>query len=385
MAADFWEDAARNDPLYAILSDPSRRGRQWDLASFFETGRREISLLLYQLRQLAHPLGGGRALDFGCGVGRLTQALAPSFSEVIGLDVSPTMIALAGRLNRFPGAVRYVRNDAPLLGIFPDRHFDFVYSDIVLQHLDPADARAYVAEFMRVLRPGGMAVFQLPSRKRSPEEQPARPTHMPDAAYRAHVEAMHVPAELPPGGRATCELRVQNASEQPWRQDAFGVFRAGNHWRDADGTMLVQDDGRAPLPRSVEPGDTVALTLTVQAPPEGGRYICEFDVVHEAISWFSDKGSRTLRVPVVVGGVGRSEQPSVPGVETSAAEPYPDIYALLPSSPAAVDGFPMHGVPRAEVERLVRDGGGTLLLVEPDERGGPEWEGYRFFARRDAR
>jgi hypothetical protein len=60
VAADFWEEAAQRDPLFAILSDPSRRGRRWDLESFFETGRREISLLLYQLQRLGQPLVGGR-------------------------------------------------------------------------------------------------------------------------------------------------------------------------------------------------------------------------------------------------------------------------------------------------------------------------------------
>jgi len=52
MDGDFWESAARRDPLWAILSDPSKRGRRWELQGFFETGRREISLLLYQLKQL---------------------------------------------------------------------------------------------------------------------------------------------------------------------------------------------------------------------------------------------------------------------------------------------------------------------------------------------
>ena len=46
------------------------------------------------------PLGKGKALDFGCGVGRLSQALADYFDRVVGADVSPTMIGLA----RDPGS-----------------------------------------------------------------------------------------------------------------------------------------------------------------------------------------------------------------------------------------------------------------------------------------
>ncbi|WP_373288585.1 class I SAM-dependent methyltransferase [Brucella endophytica] len=36
-----------------------------------------------------------RCLDFGCGVGRVTQALATKFHKAIGIDISPTMIAKA--------------------------------------------------------------------------------------------------------------------------------------------------------------------------------------------------------------------------------------------------------------------------------------------------
>jgi len=68
----FWEDAARKDPLWAILSDPAKKHRGWKLEDFFETGRREISLLLHQLSTLGFCSAGGTALDFGCGVGRLT-------------------------------------------------------------------------------------------------------------------------------------------------------------------------------------------------------------------------------------------------------------------------------------------------------------------------
>ncbi len=141
MSHDFWERAAQIDPLWAILSDPTRHGRRWDLPSFFETGRREISLLLYQLRQLGHSPRPCRALDFGCGVGRLTQALGATFADVIGVDVSPTMIRLANQLNRSPGTVRYVLNQSPGLDQFESGLFDFVYSDIVLQHLEPEAAQ----------------------------------------------------------------------------------------------------------------------------------------------------------------------------------------------------------------------------------------------------
>ena len=53
---DHWERQARLDPLWAILSDPAKKGRKWRPAEFFETGRNEISVLMFRLRVLGIPV-----------------------------------------------------------------------------------------------------------------------------------------------------------------------------------------------------------------------------------------------------------------------------------------------------------------------------------------
>ena len=83
-AQTFWDRHARHDPLRAILSDPTKTWRRWDLRSFLETGKREVSLLMYQLRALNVEVDSKAALDFGCGVGRLTLPLAAYFDRVVG-------------------------------------------------------------------------------------------------------------------------------------------------------------------------------------------------------------------------------------------------------------------------------------------------------------
>ncbi len=50
----------------------------------------------------------GKALDFGCGVGRLTQALADYFNEVAGVDVSPTMVNKALEYNKKPTKFHFI-------------------------------------------------------------------------------------------------------------------------------------------------------------------------------------------------------------------------------------------------------------------------------------
>src|SRR6266545_7809449 len=83
-----WHTQGRVDPLWAILSDPAKKGRRWDAEEFFATGVREVERLMSYLRGLpGAALGRRAALDFGCGVGRLTQPLAEHFTEVVGVDL----------------------------------------------------------------------------------------------------------------------------------------------------------------------------------------------------------------------------------------------------------------------------------------------------------
>ena len=64
-----------------------------------ETGAREIRDVMSYVEGLSIPLRRRRALDFGCGVGRLTQALVRYFDEVCGVDIAPSMIEWARKYN----------------------------------------------------------------------------------------------------------------------------------------------------------------------------------------------------------------------------------------------------------------------------------------------
>jgi ubiquinone/menaquinone biosynthesis C-methylase UbiE len=155
-----YEKLGREDPLYAVLTDHSRRGNRWDPAEFFAHGRAEIDALLAYVTVNGWSLKTGRVLDFGSGAGRLSQALARHFDEVVGVDISHTMVQTAESYNRHGERIRYVVNTRPDLALFEDGSFDFIYSSITLQHVPPQPMEAYIREFVRVLRPGGLAIFQ---------------------------------------------------------------------------------------------------------------------------------------------------------------------------------------------------------------------------------
>jgi SAM-dependent methyltransferase len=160
-----WNQLARHDPFWAILASPGKRNRRWDPDEFFATGRHEIEAVMRGIEGLGYPAVRGRALDFGCGIGRNTQALADWFEHVTGVDISHAMLDLAQQHNRAPARCEYILNADGDLRTFPDASFDFVYSRLVLQHLPAHHARRHVREFLRILRPSGLVLFQLPSRR----------------------------------------------------------------------------------------------------------------------------------------------------------------------------------------------------------------------------
>jgi SAM-dependent methyltransferase len=158
-----WEDLARLDPLWAILSDDRRRNGGWRLDDFLRTGEVEIARLMSVAGSLGLPQRHDRALDFGCGVGRLTRALTMHFGECVGVDISTQMLETARKVNADRPNCVFIHNGRSDLSGFEDRSFDLVYTNIVLQHVpNRLSAVRYIPEFVRVLRPLGLLVFQIP-------------------------------------------------------------------------------------------------------------------------------------------------------------------------------------------------------------------------------
>lgn len=155
-----WNQRALEDAHYYVAF-----GRRYqDDDEFFETAKDLVSDLTGELKRLPGEIGPGgrRALEVGCGPGRLMRPMSRYFGEIHGVDVSDAMIALAkqklrGISHAFPHAV-----SGSDLKLFPDQHFDFVYSYAVYQHIPSAEVVfSYLRETVRVLRPGGIARFQL--------------------------------------------------------------------------------------------------------------------------------------------------------------------------------------------------------------------------------
>jgi ubiquinone/menaquinone biosynthesis C-methylase UbiE len=156
-----WERFGQTDPMWGVLTHPGMEGR-WDPESFYEHGRRDVQSLYKQLGQAGVKVPAGRALDFGCGAGRLSFALASRFDSVDGVDISEAMLEFANS-HRPPGDnCEFSLYDGRRLE-FPDGCFDFAVSLTTLQHVPPAAVPSYVREMFRVLRFGGVLAVQIPT------------------------------------------------------------------------------------------------------------------------------------------------------------------------------------------------------------------------------
>jgi len=387
-----WEDHGAADPFFGVLSDPAKRGGKWDADAFFASGQSHVRNLMASLADSGILPAGGACLDFGCGVGRLTQPFCEYFDPVTGVDVATSMIRRARRFNAHGSRCRFVVNRSPDLRQFSDATFDLVHSCIVLQHMPPDIALGYVREFFRIAKPAGVVVFQVPDSLRS-AEMSAAALALPDAAFRAEITLAAPLAVLRAGEHAEIVARVRNAGDVNWLAQPptreAGHIRLANHWLREDGSVAVRDDGRGILTERVAAGESIDVPIVVRAPTEPGVYVLELDLVQELVSWFADKGSSTLKVPV------RVESSSVaiatPARPLPAPAPRPSVSVLTQRhddsffarlfrrpAPTAKATFPMPVIPRADVEQAVESHGWRVARTFEDEACGPGWNSFTY-------
>jgi hypothetical protein len=236
----------------------------------------------------------------------------------------------------------------------------------------------------------------------------------------AETAAMSMPADE----ERTLRVRVENRSSHAWSGVPAAKSRyqinLANHWLYEDGRMMRRDDGRCPLPHDLSPGSHVDLLLGIHAPPFGGSYLVELDLVQENVGWFAERGSPTIRVRCIVTGGTVDPRPRAPRLPPPAPEPrfrdrHPGVFRVLYatglrdlywSGRRAIDrvksrrdrvirqhvhplinwwlGRPfaakmeMHCVPRAEVVALLEASGARVLDTREELVAGG-FQSYRYW------
>ena len=158
MRAD-WNRRAKEDAHFYVAFGRQQQSEDDFLASAAETMpvfEREF------IRLSPAPAGERRALEIGCGPGRLLLPMSRHFGEIHGVDISEEMAALARkRLQDVPNAQVHVTSGSDL-SMLADNYFDFVYSYAVFQHIPSREVvLRYLREAQRVLKPGGILCCQL--------------------------------------------------------------------------------------------------------------------------------------------------------------------------------------------------------------------------------
>jgi SAM-dependent methyltransferase len=387
---DVWEAHAKYDPLWAILSDASKKGRKWDLKLFFETGHREISSLMSRLSELNLCFNPGMALDFGCGVGRLTQSLSVYFEKAIGVDISKTMIDLAKRLNNCGDSCQFIANEKENLDLLESDSFDLIYASIVLQHIPPEIMSKYLSEFLRILRTNGILVFQLPSHERKEYLLGHTPEPFHENAYRAKIIVDSLPlSSAPPSTDIQIKVKVINNSAFDWRQTEMALIRLGNHWLEADSKrIIVRDDGRSKLPCDLKAGEETEVILTIKTPEKEGKYLCELDLVHESIAWFKDKDSATEIIEVEVTSKTpwlsphKSKFPTKSSIDEAEDIKESDIDSVLPKMGEEPKPFSMYVTKKEKIINFFHERNAEVVSVDEDGRCGWEWHSYCYYIRK---
>ena len=228
-------------------------------------------------------------------------------------------------------------------------------------------------------------VFQIPAQTFTDEEVDKR-LALPSEGYRAGIQLLDVPRSLEARQTRTVAVRVTNRSPVVWSGDIHGGRHicVANHWLDANGDVVVPDDGRMRLTADLAPGQMIELDLWITAPSEPGEYVLDVDLVQEHICWFAQRGSTTGRAPVDVRA--RVYQENTPASVAPAASASPVRPGVLARLREVLTGrppsFEMHVVPRADVERAVTSARGDVLHVIEDTASGARWLSYTYVCRK---
>jgi SAM-dependent methyltransferase len=162
-----WDMLGTTDPYWSVLSDQRYSNSAFEANSqaFYESGREDVEIIQALIRRCAPDFDLRRAVvaEYGCGVGRVTSFLARHVSEIIACDISSVYLELGKKYVERVGGENVSWRKVTQLNLMPFETCDLWYSRIVLQHNPPPMIARLLSLAFERIRPGGVAIFQLPT------------------------------------------------------------------------------------------------------------------------------------------------------------------------------------------------------------------------------
>jgi 2-polyprenyl-3-methyl-5-hydroxy-6-metoxy-1,4-benzoquinol methylase len=235
-----WEEWGRRDPYFGVITDPKFRRSELNDHSkrkFFDSGESHVHGVLATIRRYLDPAFAPRTvLDFGCGVGRLLIPFARVVDEVVGLDVSASMLQEARRNCDEHGLhnVRLLDSNDSLSTL--NGSFDLIHSCIVFQHIPAARGRAIFSKLLQHLRPGGVGAIQLTySKTRFASTHGVAPTPPPAVMASPDLPASSVATTVDP----EIQMNPYNINEILFLMQCRGVQQFHAEFSDHGGELGV--------------------------------------------------------------------------------------------------------------------------------------------------
>lgn len=164
-----WHHLGETEPHWSVLTNDSyfQKNFRVNRAAFYQSGLSEMVTFDTTLKRARVDTKGlRRCVELGCGVGRVTAALATRFEQVRGIDISAAHLKVAEEHVRTSGISNLTFSKLDTIdGVPRIGHFDVLYSRIVLQHNPPPVMSRLLGDLLKQLNPGGIAFFQIPTYK----------------------------------------------------------------------------------------------------------------------------------------------------------------------------------------------------------------------------
>jgi hypothetical protein len=128
---------------------------------------------------------------------------------------------------------------------------------------------------------------------------------LPLVGFKVEFGKHDIPTEMMADQTVSADVAIKNASSKTWpsKPDPRGrnAVNLSYHWLDRKRQVVVFDGLRTPLPRDLNPGESLILSAAIRAPEKPGVYLLHLTLVQEGVAWFSEKDGGQILVPVSVG------------------------------------------------------------------------------------